>query len=777
MGKRKAPTSDENEESSSRNGSEASADLGETFMVEVITEARVNDDEEVEYRVRWENYAPEEDSWEPQENVQECTRLLRSFWTEVGSEYRKNPGPPGTVYVASEPWIKKEIAYFQKEYKKEQGISKTSSSSSKAAALPLSISTTQHNKYSKLKINKKQQTPQLNARPPEQAPAQPKASSIAKSNPTVMPGLSKHLSDSGFGVSRTNVSSSASSNFLPPRPRLPAPLASPIEAPLASNDDVDNLLATIMPFEASRSQMPENVNAPSIAEKWSSSSTPSRKLKSWKWSGELFLDTSDVAERLCDIIIHNIADTSPIGQRLSSIMELKDSLRFSKTYRRSEINNILGSLRKVDQIARVSHLADKDKSSFVVLVRYLAKRNLVISTPGISIYGHVADMIVFPPSDKNLCKRLKIPPRYFVNDILVLALLPCHIPPSKYGEMYYRPDNIKYSIHDEEVTKALKTVPKLAMRNSIQRDIGILGFPEWFISFLPLRKYCIWTYRVTPTPKYGLARNDTQALQDVLKYLKAENVGHTGEVRVVFVHVGAVQTISRIHALADWRCNRPEIREIYPLGGIVTFSSDALLENPLGIADLIERIHSHPLWACYIHPSVLSVFVRLSCPGEDPVSAYSNDPLRFGRILKLIEEGKVALMQSPGLEDRVPSGSEVDGPSQWIASQMAILTKSETDHLEDCWSTFIAEYSNRTEKEISGLLESEITKDLSLLQSQPAIRSNYRRFVVIKAMQDTHIVWNKDGFEWRTIQDFQFNDGFPKTSLSALQDISVDTTV
>lgn len=55
----------------------------------------------------------------------------------------------------------------------------------------------------------------------------------------------------------------------------------------------------------------------------------------------------------------------------------------------------------------------------------------------------------------------------------------------------------------------------------------------------------------------------------------------------------------------------------------MTFTATALLESPFYVAELIEQIHKHPHWECYILPSVLAVFVRLSCPGEDPVSVYT----------------------------------------------------------------------------------------------------------------------------------------------------------
>jgi hypothetical protein len=77
----------------------------------------------------------------------------------------------------------------------------------------------------------------------------------------------------------------------------------------------------------------------------------------------------------------------------------------------------------------------------------------------------------------------------------------------------------------------------------------------------------------------------------------------------------------------------------------------------------------------------------------------------------------------------------------------------------------------------SSVIESEISKDLSSMQMQPAIMENYRRFVIVKATRDDHLAWNKDGvsrqrddgpcgltdlskFEWVPLSNFDFKDDF-----------------
>jgi hypothetical protein len=87
----------------------------------------------------------------------------------------------------------------------------------------------------------------------------------------------------------------------------------------------------------------------------------------------------------------------------------------------------------------------------------------------------------------------------------------------------------------------------------------LLEFPQDLRTYmaLPGRTYCVWWSPgdgTTATP--GL---ETNQLHTIMKSCKAKNVGHKADVRVVFVHVGALVTLHRLPALAERRSKRPEI--------------------------------------------------------------------------------------------------------------------------------------------------------------------------------------------------------------------------
>lgn len=53
-------------------------------------------------------------SWEPEENVIDCKRLLKSFWQEFKLTYKrgKSIGEVGKTYTPSDAWIGMRVVYL-----------------------------------------------------------------------------------------------------------------------------------------------------------------------------------------------------------------------------------------------------------------------------------------------------------------------------------------------------------------------------------------------------------------------------------------------------------------------------------------------------------------------------------------------------------------------------------------------------------------------------------------------------------------------------------------
>ena len=47
-------------------------------------------------------------------------------------------------------------------------------------------------------------------------------------------------------------------------------------------------------------------------------------------------------------------------------------------------------------------------------------------------------------------------------------------------------------------------------------------------------------------------------------------------------------------------------------GGIVTFTPEAIIENYPEVLKKIWQLHDHPLWDCYLLPSVLGMVLQVT---------------------------------------------------------------------------------------------------------------------------------------------------------------------
>lgn len=208
-----------------------------------------------------------------------------------------------------------------------------------------------------------------------------------------------------------------------------------------------------------------------------------------------------------------------------------------------------------------------------------------MSAPVIRDNGHVAQIVIFPspPSFQHsavhklntaqqLYSSLNVPKRYLGDDALIAVLMPWVLPPSRYPGLSLRSDELDQQKEEaqEQLIKEyrLSQNPSLASGSrKLDRAVRTLGFPEWFVSFMQARPYCVWVGPAEPLSRsHGIdcseaTKREAKLLVSLLDNVKARNVGHKADARVVFVHVGALQTVNKLEALVDRRI-RPEIQFI-----------------------------------------------------------------------------------------------------------------------------------------------------------------------------------------------------------------------
>jgi len=92
------------------------------------------------------------------------------------------------------------------------------------------------------------------------------------------------------------------------------------------------------------------------------------------------------------------------------------------------------------------------------------------------------------------------------------------------------------------------------------RGVFALKFPKWLHDHMsqPNREFCIWNDGADGYPK--LPYLETRWLLSILSHCRAKDAGRKADVRVVFVHVGAMKTLYKLPALVERRSRRPEIQ-------------------------------------------------------------------------------------------------------------------------------------------------------------------------------------------------------------------------
>ena len=268
--------------------------------------------------------------------------------------------------------------------------------------------------------------------------------------------------------------------------------------------------------------------------------------------------------------------------------------------------------------------------------------------------------MLFPAGHPLATKFLKVPPGHASETPLQAALVPWELTAKEFCQAHWKARTS--TLHpqlDPAFIPTLETAGRIVVtQRRYHQALHILGFPKALYDFMsaPNHPYCIWSApgdEATSGPGY-----ETLLLKEILSTCASQEVGYKADARVVFVHVGALDKLHCLQALAERRAKRADVRfvtygthpnvsserwgmrEIYPMGtyslqtttsllmltlligGIVTFTPSAIIQGHYRIFNRINEIAEHPAWECYVLPSVVAMVAKLSCQGVHPLQVY-----------------------------------------------------------------------------------------------------------------------------------------------------------
>lgn len=249
------------------------------------------------------------------------------------------------------------------------------------------------------------------------------------------------------------------------------------------------------------------------------------------------------------------------------------------------------------------------------------------------------------PMSKAAFALLGVPERTEKKDALLVALAPLTVSTKKYQE------EMDVLGPSEKVENRYPA--PLGPENSVSPSVyhlarHILRVPKHLVTFLSNspRPCVIWPEENATNDVW--ISQDTQYLRAVLNHHRANVFSAKDHIaaRVVFVHVGRMKDMHTMPRIARMRGapldlqfltygTHPSVPEqhwgirgfnvsgVYhastlfhgrlnacPIGGILTFTPNALVNGLDGVERLIERVASHEHWACYVTPAVLGAAVQ-----------------------------------------------------------------------------------------------------------------------------------------------------------------------
>ena len=114
------------------------------YVVEKILEKGYNDDGQVQYKIRWKNYAPEYDTWECLDNLKTVPLLIKMFERNLKRRAKKNDSTKQVLPSMSKKNMKNQ-KIMRKNLEKKKDALTSSSDSDKIS----SISSKDKNKIEK----------------------------------------------------------------------------------------------------------------------------------------------------------------------------------------------------------------------------------------------------------------------------------------------------------------------------------------------------------------------------------------------------------------------------------------------------------------------------------------------------------------------------------------------------------------------------------------------------------------------------------------------------
>ncbi|KAG5721565.1 hypothetical protein E4T56_gene13050 [Termitomyces sp. T112] len=501
--------------------------------------------------------------------------------------------------------------------------------------------------------------------------------------------------------------------------------------------------------------------------------------ETWTWSGNVFTDTESSPIFAVTISGGTTAVVDANPSLSEALQDMKD-LYFTSFHDAVDFDSILPACQEIYQFAEVGPRTNTDTEYLNLFCAYMAKMHKIVLIPifvdGL-IIGHT---IFFHPKTALVTSRLR-PPLEIQS--LAAALVPCNRSGFQFSENHRNPPK-KYLPAQIDMEPLLSNqnlwLRSIKTRPRYHHALRVLEFPRmlhnYFCEDEYERTYSVWYEGGDGTKKRpGM---ETLALFGILDKCGIKR-SHIQDARIVFIHVGAVKHLHKLPGFLDicstsfpvqlYTYGSHEtiarglwgVREVYPCGGIVTFTPQALLDDLSGVIHRVSQIQRHSMWECYILPPVLGMAVTLYSlrEGSDPISDFDSGRSPYTMLLTMIEDGELSIISSPSKYDL---SSKKDMRQVWLRKYWTHRPGDSRATFQACLDVFNDEFQGSLPTNWTSAILDKISKDLRCMRTQPVFMEKYRRYVVLDSPR-AHQKTREDALEWTSTTKFDFKDDFYPT--------------
>ncbi|KAJ4500309.1 hypothetical protein C8R41DRAFT_481264 [Lentinula lateritia] len=428
------------------------------------------------------------------------------------------------------------------------------------------------------------------------------------------------------------------------------------------NDEAESFLSTVMPTT-------KTVGVEYVLPK------PESRISSKThaiWAGKLILEMNEIDEAQTMSMECLLLPSDPLAGQISltqGVIPLKVSMSYNDSklvmksrsfYRSEDLNAILAACSPVQEWGWLCAAKEEEARKFEQIADFLSHQKWVAFIP-VAVEGKVVAVNLIYPSTFTHHRLPPVKPLVPNETGLIVSLHTWVINAedcplgdvlkhsvqrldNAYDRRDFKLPRGVYEAYGEPGIKPLEGLkgPKLTTKHAVR----MLELPELLHSYLVSggeRPFALWppvdseVFGLSPVPKI-----EREMLSTLLnEYPATVNQGTMGtewdsSLRVIFAHVNSLvpglgrRDIRDIPGLSEYRMMNDVrffvygssdivnprfsdiIEEIWHIGGIVTFTPNALLSDPLGVHERILQIEEHDFWTCYILPAVIGMAVSIA---------------------------------------------------------------------------------------------------------------------------------------------------------------------